>query len=132
MSILEMSLDELSASWLEAKEQERMAVERRRVIEDHLALFMELSPELDSTVTRKDGGYVIKAVGRLNRKVDSEKLQELAAEAGLTDHLSTLFRWKPEIDMKTWKATDASITSALADAITVQPGRPSFSITIKE
>jgi hypothetical protein len=64
--------------------------------------------------------------------VDSEKLQELAAEAGLTDHLSTLFRWKPEIEMKAWKATDPSITSALADAITVTPGRPSFTITIKE
>lgn len=132
MSLLKMNIDELSSAWMEAKEAERVAVERRRAIEDHLALVMELSPELDSTVTSKDGNYVIKAVGRLNRKVDSEKLQELAAEAGLTDHLSTLFRWKPEIDMKTWKQTDASITSALADAITVQPGRPSFSITIKE
>ena len=131
MNPLKMSIDELSASWMEAKEQERMAVERRRVLEDHLALVMELAPDLDTTVTRKDGGYIIKAVGRLNRKVDSEKLQELAAEAGLTDHLSSLFRWKPEIEMKAWKACDPSITSALADAITVSPGRPSFTITAK-
>ena len=131
MNPLKMSIDELSASWMEAKEQERMAVERRRVLEDHLALVMELAPDLDTTVTRKDGAYVIKAVGRLNRKVDSEKLQELAAEAGLTDHLSSLFRWKPEIEMKAWKACDPSITSALADAITVSPGRPSFTITAK-
>lgn len=129
---MNLNIDELSASWMEAKEQERMAVERRRVLEDHLALVMQLAPDLDTTVTRKDGAYVIKAVGRLNRKVDSEKLQELAAEAGLTDHLSTLFRWKPEIEMKAWKACDPSITSALADAITVSPGRPSFTITIKE
>ena len=126
-----MSIDELSSAWMEAKEQERMAVERRRVLEDHLALVMELAPDLDTTVTRKDGAYVIKAVGRLNRKVDSDKLQELAAEAGLTDHLSSLFRWKPEIEMKAWKACDPSITSALADAITVSPGRPSFTITAK-
>ena len=132
MSLLKMNIDELSSAWIEAKEAERLSVERRRAIEDHLALVMELSPELDSTVTHKDGAYVIKAVGRLNRKVDSEKLQELAAEAGLTDHLSSLFRWKPEIDMKAWKATDPSITSALADAITVTPGRPSFTITTKE
>ena len=129
---MNLNIDELSASWMEAKEQERMAVERRRVLEDHLALVMQLAPDLDTTVTRKDGAYVIKAVGRLNRKVDSEKLQELAAEAGLTDHLSTLFRWKPEIEMKAWKACDPSITSALADAITVSPGRPSITITIKE
>ena len=132
MSLLKMNIDELSSAWIEAKEAERVAVERRRAIEDHLALVMELSPELDSTVTRKDRAYVIKAVGRLNRKVDSDKLQELAAEAGLTDHLSTLFRWKPEIEMKAWKACDPAITGALADAITVTPGRPSFTITTKE
>jgi hypothetical protein len=127
-----LNIEQLSSEWMEAKEQERMAVERRRVLEDHLALVMELAPDLDTTVTRKDGAYVIKAVGRLNRKVDSEKLQELAAEAGLTDHLSSLFRWKPEIEMKAWKACDPAITGALADAITVSPGRPSFTITTKE
>lgn len=129
-----MTVNELSAAWMEAKEAERMAVERRRAVEDHLALIMELEPDLDGTVSLKDKtcAYQVKAVGRLNRKVDSEKLQELAAEAGLTDHLSSLFRWKPEIDMKAWKACDPSITSALADAITVSQGRPSFSITPKE
>lgn len=122
----------LAAKWLEAKEQERMAIERRRIIEDQMAVELVLPVDIDSTLTFTPDKYVIKTVGRLNRKVDSERLQELAAEAGLTDHLSTLFRWKPEIDMKNWKATDPSITSALADAITVTPGRPSFTITIKE
>ena len=97
-----------------------------------MAVELVLPVDIDSTLTFTPDKYVIKTVGRLNRKVDSEKLQELAAEAGLTDHLSTLFRWKPEIDMKAWKATDPSITSALADAITVTPGRPSFTITTKE
>jgi hypothetical protein len=124
-------ITELAAKWLEAKEQERMAIERRRIIEDQMATELVLPVDIDSTMTFTPGKYVIKTVGRLNRKVDSEKLQELAAEAGLTDHLSTLFRWKPEIEMKAWKATDPSITSALADAITVTPGRPSFTITTK-
>ena len=125
-------ITQLAQKWLEAKEQERMAIERRRIIEDQMAVELVLPVDIDSTLTFTPDKYVIKTVGRLNRKVDSDKLQELAAEAGLTDHLSTLFRWKPEIDMKAWKATDPSITSALADAITVTPGRPSFTITIKE
>lgn len=122
----------LAAKWIDAKEKERMAIERRRIIEDQMIIECVVPPDLDGTVTWNPAGYSIKVVGRLNRKVDSEKLQQLAAEAGLTDHLSTLFRWKPEIDIKTWKATDPSITSALADAITVAPGRPSFTITTKE
>lgn len=129
-----MTTNELAAEWIAAKDAEKAAVERRRAIEDHFALIMELAPDLDGTVNLKDAKaqYAIEAVGRLTRKVDSKKLQELAAEAGLTDHLSSLFRWKPEIEMKAWKACDPTITGALADAITVTPGRPSFSITVKE
>ena len=52
--LLDMSIDELSATWMEAKEAERLAVERRRAVEDHLVLIMELSPDLDGTVTKKD------------------------------------------------------------------------------
>ena len=75
------------------------------------------------------GGYKIKITGRMNRKVDADALQELAAEAGLTGHLSSLFRWKPEIDAKAWKSADASITSPLMGAITTTPSRASFAIT---
>ena len=56
---------------------------------------------------------------------------ELAAEAGLSDQLAHLFRWKPELNMSAWKAADESITTPLAGAITAKPGRPSFSITKK-
>lgn len=125
-------ITELAAKWLEAKEQERLAIERRRILEDQMTVELVLPVDIDSTLTFTPGKYVIKTVGRLNRKVDSDKLQELAAEAGLTDHLSSLFRWKPEIEMKAWKSCDPAITGALADAITVTPGRPSFSITTKE
>lgn len=132
MSVLDMSIAELSAAWIEAKEQERLAVERRRVLEDHLALCLDLAPDLDTTVTKKTSDYTIKCVGRLNRKVDAERLQEIATEHGLENHLSSLFRWKPEIDMRAWKSCDQSITNLLAEAITVSPGRPSFAITKNE
>jgi hypothetical protein len=84
---------------------------------------------LDGTENRKDGDYAIKIVGRMNRRVDTDKLQQLAAENGLTDHLSTLFRWKAEINSSIWKASDSAITQPLLDAITTTPGRPSFTIT---
>jgi hypothetical protein len=75
---------------------------------------------------------VVKISGRIDRKVDSEKLQMLATESGLTEHLATLFRWKPELNLTLWKSADESITKPLAAAITAKPGRPSFKITIKE
>jgi len=125
-------IPELAALWLDAKAREASATEERRAIEDRIKEIVRLPDDLDGTETVERDGYVIKMVGRIDRKVNSEQLQELAAEAGLTDHLSSLFRWKPELNMGVWKNTDESITGALAPAITAKPGRASFSITTKE
>jgi len=122
------SMQELAAQWLEAKEAERKATERRRDFEDAMRALANFSEQTEGTENIKTPGYAIKIVSRIDRKVDADKVQELAAEHGLTDHLSTLFRWKPEINMAIWKATDESITKPLAAAITAKPGRPSFTI----
>jgi hypothetical protein len=123
---------EIAAEWAAEKEIERMAVENRRRLEDEMVQVLSLVPDLDSTVSKEVDGYVIKITGRIDRKVDADKIQELAAQHGLESHLSTICRWKPELNLTVWKATDPSITKLLAPAITAKPGRPSFSITNKE
>ena len=125
-------LKTLSAEWLVFKYAEEKATAERRKIEDQMVKLLAIPPDFESTETAEPEGFVVKVSGRIDRKVDSEKLQELATEAGLSDHLSNLFRWKPEINMAIWKASDESITRPLAAAITAKPGRPSFKITIKE
>ena len=126
------NLNELSAMWLAAKEAERHAIDQRRAIEDRMKSLIGVAENLDGTETASPDGYTIKIIGRVDRKVDGDKVQELAAEFGLTEHLANLFRWKPEINMSAWKAADASITMPLAAAITAKPGRPSFTITKKD
>lgn len=120
----------LSASWLIAKQAEADAIANRRFIEDQLASIANVSADLDGTETLEAGQYTVKIVGRIDRKVDADKLQEIAIEHGLMDHLSSLFRWKPEINATAWKQADPAIVRPLADAITAKPGRPSFKITI--
>lgn len=119
----------LYQNWLDAKERERKAIEDRRAIEDELINSLKISDALDGVQTHQSNGFTVKVTGRLTRKVDADKVQELAAETGLSEHLGSLFRWKPEINMKAWEQADPAITAALAPAITVKPGRPSFSIT---
>lgn len=126
------NLTELSDLWLAAKAAEAEAVAERRRIEDKMAAVMGVDETLDGTKTAKAGTTTIKVVGRINRRVDGDLLQEIAAEHGLSDHLSHLFRWKPEINAAAWKAADHNITAPLAAAITAKPGRPSFAITTKE
>jgi hypothetical protein len=126
-------LNELSSMWLAAKESERLATEERRKVEDRMLSLIGIAENMEGTENAlTESGFAIKVVGRMTRKVDAELVQEIASEHGLTDHLSTLFRWKPELNAAAWKATDQSITNPLLAAITTTPGRPSFSITKKD
>jgi hypothetical protein len=119
----------LVEAWVAAKRAEADAVEWRRRVEDDLLKTIGLSDDFEGTENLDIAGHKVKVVGRMNRKVDAERLQEIAAEHGLSHHLSALFRWKPEINSSIWKSTDPSITTPLLGAVTTSPGRPSFSIT---
>ena len=122
----------LFQDWIDAKAREQEAAARRRELED--LMVKEFSWELGGSngCSLDREGFAIKITRRIDQKVDSEKLQEIARENGLSDHLSTLFRWKPEINAAAWKSTDRSITDPLLGAITSKDGRPSFQISIVE
>jgi hypothetical protein len=118
--------------WLDAKAVETAAIKDRRDLEDEMVKAFGVAETLEGTLNFDEDTYKIKIEGRINRKINSEKLQELAAEHGLTEHLASLFRWRPEINAYAWRAAKPEITTPLLDAITATPGRPTFSITIKE
>jgi hypothetical protein len=118
--------------WLNAKAVETAAIKARRDLEDEMVKTFGVAETLEGTVNFDADTYQVKIEGRINRKINADKLQELAAENGLTEHLASLFRWKPEINAYAWRAAKPEITTPLLDAITATPGRPTFSITIKE
>ena len=122
----------LVETWAQAKQAEKMAIETRRKAEDEISKICDINPAHEGTVNLDIDHYKVKIESKFTRKIDSDKLQEIAGESGLTDHLFTLFRWKPEIEMKTWKAADPAITSVLIKAVTTSAGRPSYSITTEE
>lgn len=132
MTIISSKLADLAAEWSEAKEAERKAQEKRREIEDAMSRLVKLPADLDGTERLDADGWEIRVVGRIDRKVDTDALQDLAREAGLTDHLTALFRWKAEINAKAWDRAADEITRPLTGAITAKPGRPSFTCTKKE
>ena len=115
--------------WLDAKKMETLAIAERRDLEDQMAAQFTLPKDLDGTIKIEESGYTIRMEGRINKKIDADKLQVLAAEAGLSEHLSSLFRWKPEINAKAWNAAADAVTQPLLGAITSTAGRPTFTIT---
>ena len=130
--MMHADLKTLSSDWMRFKAVEEEATTERRKIEDQIVKLLAMSENFEGTETAEPEGFVVKISGRIDRKVDGDKVQELAAEFGLTEHLAKLFRWKPEINLTIWKATDETITKPLAAAITAKPGRPSFKITLKD
>lgn len=127
---MNVEINELAKLWLEFKSQEEFSVAERRDIEDRIKILADIRDDHDGTSTIEPGEYEIKIVGRIDRKIDSDRLQELAAESGLTSQLSNLFRWKPELNLAAWKAAAEEITNPLGGAITAKPGRASFKIIL--
>ena len=126
-------LDTLAKAWVQAKTAEGEAVEARRAIEDRIVALLAIPEGKEGTTnTSTEQGMVIKIVGRLNRKINTDRLQELATEHGLSEHLSALFRWSADINAAAWKSAAGAITAPLSGAITTTAGRPSFSISTRE
>lgn len=115
--------------WRQYKEQEIAAQQSRREIEDEMTKLLDINLANEGTVVLDVDQHTIKVQTRFTRKVDADALQEIAAEHGLTNHLSELFRWSADIDLKSWKAAAPEITSVLSQAITTKSGRPSYSIS---
>lgn len=115
-------------AWLEAKRAEAEAIEIRRKLEDELTADLGIPEDFEGSKTITDAGYKLTLTGRMTRKVDAIAVQEIASERGLENMLTSLFRWKPELDLKAWKATDASLTAPFESAITTKPGRVSYKI----
>jgi len=123
----------LYQAWLNAKQTEETAVKVRRDLEDQMVKEFNIAPTMEGTKNiATSEGFLVKIVGRMTRKINAERLQELAAEHGLSDHLASLFKWTPTIVADQWESADLSITTPLLDAITTTSGRPTFKIIVKE
>ena len=122
-------MKELLQQWLDAKEVERAAVEKRRSNEDRLSELLASEMPADGQKTIKTDGFAVKVTSRIAYKVNGEELQELASKKGVPlPLLQQAFRWKCEVIGKGWNDLDKSIQAALSDAVTAEKCRPSYQI----
>ena len=127
------ALREGMQAWLSAKEAETTAIENRREIEDYLTKnILAISEDFEGSQSLGLDEYKLTVTGRMNRKVDADRVQEIAREHGYAAALEDLFSWKADVRLTEWKQADPAITTVFAEAITTTPGRPSYKITIKE
>lgn len=116
-----------------AKKAEAEATEARRRIEDEILEACKISTLDEGSNSVPIPGFKVKVTTRFNRKVDGDRLQQIAIENDIAyETLQALFRWKPEVALKEWKAADPAVTALLVEAITTSAGRPTFSIEADE
>jgi len=113
---------------MEAKDAERDATEKRRLIEDEIVRLLEIEETDNHSREFEADPFTIRISSRINRKVNGDLAQEIAAEHDMQDYLSVLFRWKPELSMTAWNGVGDNVKQVFSRAITSTPGRPSFVI----
>lgn len=125
-------IEVLAARWYQVKKAEKMAIDRRREIEDEILELLKVDDTAEGTESQVTGEFKLKITTRLNQKVDLEKIEQIAEEHGLDEYLTTLFRFKPEVNKTNWKKADKSITDPFLEAITIKPARPTVSAELIE
>ena len=114
----------LCGKWLQSKEDELKAIERRHTIETEICRYLNADTSGDCTTNLIDGDIQISVVSKLKRKIDARLLHSLADEHGLVEEIKTLFNWIPEFNNSAWGRADPAITRVLGKAVAISPQRP--------
>ncbi len=123
-----MRISELVANLYLAKQQEEAAHARRVGFEAELAKAIALPDDWEGSKTKNIGEFKVELTRKMNYKIDTDKLIEQARVNNMLPLLDTCFRRKYEVAKKEWKAADEKVRVAFAPAITVTPGKASFTV----
>lgn len=121
-------LKKLMADWTAAKAAEDIARERRLAIETLICHEMPASAP-EEALKAEINGYRLRVIYKVNRSVDSERLQQLWD--ALPDKARECFRWKAEVKLRELRAVQELLPDTYAQlvpAIETKPAKPSIAI----
>jgi hypothetical protein len=125
----EVTLETLARTWLDAKEDERNAIQKRRAIDAEIAA--RLAGPDEGSASEKFGNIKVFVTRKLTRKVDTTKLQE--AWASMPEKVQKAFKWDAEIVTKHFRALQelgASELEQVQQFITTKPAAPSVDVEL--
>ena len=123
-----LTISELVAARISAKQAEDDAIAERRRIDDQLAELLKNPEKPEGAISQKleDMGLKLTVTYKINRSVDAKKLQ--AEWDKLSAGAQSAFKWKPEVsvsELRKLEGIEATVASAY---ITAKPGAPSIEI----
>ncbi len=121
-----MTLTQLIAARIAAKRIEDQAVADRRDLDKQIAELLKDPNKPEGAISQKADGYKVTVTYKVDRKVDSEKLQ--AAWSKLSAAASAAFKWKADVSVTELRKLEGPDAAAAAVFITSQPASPSIKI----
>lgn len=123
-----MTISQLVAARISAKQAEDEAIAERRRLDEQLAELLKNPNKPEGAISQKleDMGLTLTVTYKINRTVDAKKLQ--AEWEKLSAGAQAAFKWKPEVsvtELRKLEGIDATVASAY---ITSKPGAPSVEI----
>lgn len=123
-----LSLAQVLPTWMQAKEDERKAIEHRRSLDE---LIKSLTPKKDEgSITQTDGDYKVTVTYKLDRKLDTTALQ--LDWATLPPRAAEAIKWKADLSTSAFRALSDEDKATLSAYITTKPSSPTVSVEFKE
>ena len=124
-----MDIQELTNRVYSLKAEEARIKDERAQAEAALAYALGMPLEWEGSKTNTIGEYKVTLKRAMNYRIDAAKLEQIARSSEATaEAVKRAFRYKPEVDRKGWKGLPDEMRAALSPAITMTPGKPSFTI----
>jgi hypothetical protein len=114
-----ITIAELIAARIAAKRAEDAAVAERRRIDGAIAELLKDANKPEGSVSQKADGYKVTVTYKIDRKVDTDKLQ--AAWAKLSAAAAQAFKWKADVSVSELRKLEGADAAAAAVFITSKP-----------
>jgi len=131
MNAPSVTLAQVLPVWMQAKEDERKAIEHRRSLDQ---MIQALLPKKDEgSVSQNEGPYKVSVSYKLTRSVDADMLGGMWP--AMSEQAQKAFRWKAEASsaelrkLQEFRPDDYAFVAA---AITTKPASASVSVELKE
>lgn len=124
-----ITLAQVLPAWMQAKEDERKAIEHRRSLDD---LIKSLTPKKDEgTYSDTIGDYKVSVSYKLTRSVDADLLGRMTQS--MSEQAQKAFKWKAEVsttELRKIQEFRPEDYAFIAPAITTKPVSASVSVEI--
>ena len=124
----EPTLKDVLATWMQAKEDERKAIEHRRSLDK---MIQDMLPAIyEGSISKTEGDYKATVIYKLDRKFNTPALQ--AAWHTIPERAHSALKWKADLSVSAFRTLSEDDKALIGKFMTTKPASPTVTVEIKE